>query len=251
MAQRNTWTHQRQKRREQKKYEKQQVMEENSSCQMAVSIKKEENTVSTDTGSSSKASGSVGPHSHTSAFQSQSQIDIKSVKRKGGDDLEYENSNKRQKGGQQDSLQKADDLLDCAGKTYESKFPNEGSPQLSGQSELYSYCVKPTSTKKSQNLEINESTNNSFGENVNDKKNTEFVQVSVGKNEECHLISPYSMQKRHDQIETKTDCCILKAVVSVSKVGPEIHIEMAWLEGTCGRDAVHQVMQYIKNNLKI
>jgi hypothetical protein len=26
---------------------------------------------------------------------------------------------------------------------------------------------------------------------------------------------------------------------------------MALLEGTCGRDAVHQVMQYIKNNLKI
>ena len=34
-------------------------------------------------------------------------------------------------------------------------------------------------------------------------------------------------------------------------VDPDIIIEMVWLEGTHGRDAMLQVMQYIKNNLKI
>ncbi|XP_046389732.1 U6 small nuclear RNA (adenine-(43)-N(6))-methyltransferase [Ischnura elegans] len=43
---------------------------------------------------------------------------------------------------------------------------------------------------------------------------------------------------------------LLKASLVVKCVESDIVIEMAWLEGLSGRDAVHQVLQYIKNNLK-
>ena len=50
--------------------------------------------------------------------------------------------------------------------------------------------------------------------------------------------------------EKNQEPCILKSVVSVKKIDSEIQIEMGWLDGLAGRDALHQVMQYIKNNLK-
>lgn len=249
-AQRNTWTHQRRKRREQRKYETQLDSEENNSRETAVSPKKEGYTASTETVSTLKDSRFVIQDSPTSAVQPQSQIDMKSTKRKHDDSSACENNNKRSKDGEQESLQETDDLLNCVDQIHESGFPNEGSPQLTNQSELYSYSVKSISTQKSQNPEMNDSNIYSFEENKNDKRNAEIVQDSVGKNEECDLSSPHSLQKKY-QTETNTDSCILKAVVSVSKSGPEIHIEIAWLEGTCGRDAVHQIMQYIKNNIKI
>lgn len=43
---------------------------------------------------------------------------------------------------------------------------------------------------------------------------------------------------------------LLKATVVVRKVSSEINVEMVWLEGTSGRDVIHQVLQYVKNNLK-
>jgi hypothetical protein len=251
MTQRNTWTHQRRKRREQKKHETQQILERNNSCETSVSSKREECTISADTGSSLKGSGFIIPDSSTTAVLLQSQSDMKSVKRKGDEISEYENNNKRLKSGEQGSLHKADNLLNCAVQTCKSGFPNAAIPKLTNQSQLYSYSVQSANIIESQNLKIKDSSSHGFEENKDDKRKIEIVQDYVDKSEECDMTSPDNLQKRDDENKTNTNVCLLKAVVSVSKVGSEIHIEMAWLEGTCGRDAVHQVMQYIKNNLKI
>jgi hypothetical protein len=248
-AQRNTWTHQRRKRRGQKKYEMQPVSEENDLCETSVFPKKEGYNISAETGSTLKDSQFVIQDTPTSAVQPQSQIDIKSMKRK-HDSPACENSNKRSKGGDQESLQETDDLPNCVDHPLESGFPTEGSLQSTNQPELYSHFVKSVNKQKSQNPEMNDSNRDIFEENKNDKINAEIVQDCVDKNEECDVSSPYSLQKKY-QTETSTGSYILKAVVSISKSGYDIIIEMAWLEGTFGRDAVHQVMQYIKNNLKI
>ncbi|XP_021934839.1 methyltransferase-like protein 16 isoform X2 [Zootermopsis nevadensis] len=247
-AQRNTWTHQRRKRREQKKYETQLVSEEDNLCETAVSPKKEGCNISTETVSTLKESRFAIEGSPTSAVQPQLQTDMKSMKRK-HDNSVCENNKKISKGEEQERLQERDDLLNCMDQAHESEFPYEGNLQSTSHSELYSYSVKSVSSRKSQNPEINDNRESSEG-NKNDKRNAEITQDSVSKNEECDLSSPHCSQKRY-QTETKTDSCILKSVVSVRKSGPEIHIEMALIEGTCGLDAVHQIMQYIKNNLKI
>ncbi|XP_071446343.1 U6 small nuclear RNA (adenine-(43)-N(6))-methyltransferase isoform X2 [Hetaerina americana] len=44
---------------------------------------------------------------------------------------------------------------------------------------------------------------------------------------------------------------LLKASLVVKCVSSDIILEMAWLEGLSGRDAVHQVLQFFKNNLKL
>lgn len=249
-AQRNTWSHQRRKQREQKRDDIQHVLEGSNSRETVVSPKEEVHIVSTETGSTSKDSRFVTQDSPTSAVHPQPQIDMKSMKRKHDEDSVCENKNKRSKGGEEQNVQETDDLLNCVGQTHESSYPIKGSSQLTNQSELYSHPLKPLSTKESQNPEINESKSDSFEENKDDTRNAETVDDFVGKNEECDLSSPHSLQKRC-HTETNSDSCILKAVVSVSKTGSDIYIEMAWLDGTCGRDAMHQVMQYIKNNLKI
>jgi hypothetical protein len=247
MAQRNTWSHQRRKRREK---EKQQILERNDSRETSVSLKREECSISVNTGSSLKGSGFIIPDSCTTAVQLQSQNDMKSVKQKADENSEYGNNNKRLKSGDQGRLHEADDLLDCADQTCKSGLSNAGIPKLINQSELYSYSVQSASTEVSQNLKIQDSSSDRFEENNDHERNIEIVQDCVNRNE-YDVTSPESLQKRDDENVTNTNLCLLKAVVSVSKVGPGICIEMAWLEGTGGRDAVHQVMQYIKNNLKI
>jgi hypothetical protein len=233
MAQRNTWTHQRRKRREKEKHETRQILERNDSNETSLSPKREEYSNSLDTGSSLKGSGVIIPGS--SAIQLQSHGDVKPVKREADENSEYENNNKRVKREEQGSLHEADDLLDCTDQTCKSGFPNAGIPKLMNQSQ----CLK-----------VKDSSSNSFEENKDCERKVEIVQYNVNKNER-DVTSPGSLQKRSDENETDTNVCLLKALVSVSKVGSEIHIGMSWLEGTCGRDAVHQVMQYIKNNLKI
>lgn len=240
MAQRNTWSHQRRKRREKKKHETQQILERNDSHETPASLKREECSISVDAGSSLNGSGFIIPDSSTTAVPLQSQSDMKSVKHKADESSEYGNNNKRLKSG--------DDLLDCADQTCKSGLPNSGISKLINQSELYSHSVQSASVKVSQNLKIKASSSGSFEENKDGERNTEFVQDYVN---ECDITSPESLQNMDDENETSTNLCLLKAVVSVSEVGSEICIEMAWLEGTYGRDAVHQVMQYIKNNLKI
>lgn len=250
MAQRNTWTHQRRKRRENKKHETQQILERNDSHETSVSLKRKECNISVDAGSSLKGSGFIIPDSSTTTVQLQSQSDVKSVKHKADENSEYGNNNKRLKIGDEGSLHEADDLLDCADQTCKSGLPNTDISKLINRSELYSYSVQSASMKVSQNLKIKASSSDSFEENNDGERNTEIVQDYVNKND-CDVTSPESLQNRDDENETNTNLCFLKAVVSVSKVGSEICVEMAWLEGTYGRDAVHQLMQYIKNNLKI
>lgn len=230
-AYRNTWSHQRQQRRQQKKYETQQTSEGNNPCETSVSV-------SSDTGSDLKGSESILPDSPS---QPQSQTDVLSMKRKGD---EYENNNKRLKKGEDKILHTADDLLGYANKTHDTGFPNEGIPQLTSQSELYSHSLKSGCTKMLQNLKSNESGGDRFEEDKDENRHSE--------NEDSFArSSPDTLQRRDDKTERNTNSCLLNALVSVSKVGPDIIIEMVWLEGTHGRDAMHQVMQYIKNNLKI
>ena len=228
-AHRNTWSHQRQQRRQLKKYETQQTSEGNNPCETSVSA-------SADTGSDLKGSESKLPDSPS---QPQSQTDVMSMKRKG--DEEYEN-NKRLKEGEDKILQTADDLLGHANKTHNTGSPNEGIPQLASQSELYSHSL--TSTKTLQNLKGNESAGDRFEEDKDDNRCSE--------NEGCFASSSAdTLQKRDDMTERNSNSYLLNALISISKVGPDVIIEMVWLEGTHGRDSIHQVMQYIKNNLKI
>jgi hypothetical protein len=242
MAHKNTWSHQRQKRRQQKKYERQQTLEGNNSCETSVSD-------STDTRSDLKGSGFTLPETPSPTLQSLSQTGITLIKRKG--DEEYENNNKRLKKEEDESLQMTDDLLDYYNQTHNSGSPNEGSPQSTSQSELYSQSVKSGCIKMSQNLKINESAGDRFEENKDDKRHTKIVD-NIHENEDCDpTLSPDTLQKRDDTSEGNSNSYLLNALVSVCKVGPDIVIEMSWLEGTHGRDAMHQVMQYIKNNLKI
>jgi hypothetical protein len=223
---RNTWSHQRQQRRQQKKYETQQT-----SCETSVSA-------SADTGSDLKGRESILPDSPS---QPQSQTDVMSMKRKGGE--EYEN-NKRLKKGEDKILQTADDLLGYANKTHDTEFPNEGISQLTSESELCSHSLKSGCIEPLQHLKGNESAGDRFEKDKDDNRCSE--------NEDCFArSSPDTLQKRDDMTERNTNSYLLNALVSVSKVGPDIIIEMVWLEGTHGRDAMHQVMQYIKNNLKI
>jgi hypothetical protein len=241
-AHRNTWCHQRQKRRQQKKYERQQTLEGNNSCEASVSV-------STDTGSGLKGSGFILAEAPSPAVQSQSQTDVTAMKRKG--DEEYENNNKRLKKGEDESLQMTDDLLDCYNQTHHSGFPNKGIPQPTSQSELYSQSVKSGCIKMLQNLKRNESAGDRFEEDKDDKRHTEIVD-NIRENEDCDpMSSPDTLQKRYDTTERSTNSYLLNALVSVRKAGLNIIIEMVWLEGTHGRDAMHQVMQYFKNNLKI
>lgn len=224
-AHRNTWSHQRQQRRQQKKYETQQTSEGNNPCETSVSA-------SVDIGSDLKGSESILPDSPS---QPQSQTDVMSMKRKC--DEEYENNNKRLKKGEDKILQMADDLLGCANKTHDTRFPNEGIPQLTSQSELYSHCFKSGCTKMLQNVK-------------GDEEDKDYNRLS--ENEDCFArSSPDNLQKRDDMTERNTNSYLLNALVSVSKVGPDITIEMVCLQCTHGRDAMHQVMQYIKNNLKL
>ena len=237
-AHRNTWSHQRQQRR-QKKYETQQTSEGNNPCETSVSA-------SADIGSDLKGSEFILPDSLS---QPQSQTDIMSMKRKS--DEEYENNNKRLKEGEDKSLQMTDDLLGSANKTHDSEFPNEGIPQLTCQSELYSHSLKSGCTKMLQNLKGNKSAGDRLEEDKDDNRHNEIVD-NICENEDCYTrSSPDTLQKRDDSTERNTNSYLLNAIVSVSKVVPDIIIEMVWLEGTHGRDAMHQVMQYIKNNLKI
>ena len=231
-AHRNTWSNQRQQRRQQKKYETQQTSEGNNPCEMSVSA-------SADTASDLKGSESILAGSPS---QPQSQTDVMSMKRKG--DEKYENKNKRLKKGEGKILQMADDFLGCTNKTHDTGFPNEGIPQLTSQSELYLHSLKSGRTKMLQNLNGNERAGDRFEEDKDDNRCSE--------NDGCFArSSPDTLQKREDITERNTDSYLLNALVSVSKVGPDIIIEMVWLEGTHGRDAMHQVLQYIKNNLKI
>ena len=229
-AHRNTWSHQRQQRRQQKKYGTQQTSEGNNPCETFVSA-------SADRGSDFKGSESILPDSPS---QPQSQTDVMSMKRKG--DEEYENNNKRLKEGEDKILQTANDLLGHANKTRDTGFPNEGIPQLTSQSELYSHSLKSGCIKMLQNLKGNDSASDRFEEDKDDNRPSE--------NDCFARSSPDTLQKRDDITERNTTY-LLNALVSVSKVGPDIIIEMVWLEGSHGRDAMHQVMQYIKNNLKI
>jgi hypothetical protein len=249
MAQRNTWTHQRRRRREKQKLETQQILEGNDSHETSVSPKREECNDSIDTGSILKGSGFIIPDSSTTPVQLQSQSDMKSLKRKAGENSEYGNNSKQLKSGDQGSLKEADDSLDCADQTCKSGFPTADIPKLMNQSELYSYSVQSARVEASQYLKMENNSSDSVEENKDCERKIEIVQDRVNKNE-CDVTAAGSVQKRQEN-ETKTDVCLLKALVSVSKVGSEIHIEMSCLGGTCGRDAVHQVMQYIKNNLKI
>lgn len=42
----------------------------------------------------------------------------------------------------------------------------------------------------------------------------------------------------------------LKITLVLRRLASEYHLEMSWIEGSAGRDTVHQVMQYFKNNWK-
>jgi hypothetical protein len=44
--------------------------------------------------------------------------------------------------------------------------------------------------------------------------------------------------------------CLLQAQVVVRNVADEVMIELSWSSGTCGRDTLHQVLQFIKNHIK-
>ncbi|KAJ8880520.1 hypothetical protein PR048_016990 [Dryococelus australis] len=53
------------------------------------------------------------------------------------------------------------------------------------------------------------------------------------------------------KLKTDMQGCLLRAGVMVSKSGDDIHLEMTFVEGTGGRESLHQVMQYFKNRLKL
>lgn len=247
MAQRNTWTHQRRRRREKEMHEKQQILERNDPHETSVSPKREECIDSVDTEIILKGGRFIIPDSSTVAVPLQSP---KSLKRKADENSEYGNNNKQLKSGDQGSLHEADDSMDCADQTCKSGFPNADIPKLMNQSELCSYSAQSANIKVSRHLKLENNSSDSSEENKDCERKIEMVQDHINKNE-CDMTAPRSVQKRQEKNETNTDVCLLKALVSVSKVDSEIHIEMSCLEGTCGRDAVHQVMQYIKNNLKI
>lgn len=63
---------------------------------------------------------------------------------------------------------------------------------------------------------------------------------------------------QHKRIKTSaTDCTChqnefyLKAVLVVRSENDEVSVELSWMEGTENREYLHQIMQYIKNNLKL
>lgn len=43
----------------------------------------------------------------------------------------------------------------------------------------------------------------------------------------------------------------LKALLVLRNVNDEVSVELSWIEGTENRELLHQIMQYIKNNLKL
>lgn len=81
--------------------------------------------------------------------------------------------------------------------------------------------------------------------------------VAVNGNENNLLKRPHddTNSKQIDQTSTKKlkidetlENIVLDSTITVH-VGLELHIEMNYVSGVGGKDAAHQVLQYIKNNL--
>ncbi|GLV35024.1 uncharacterized protein CBL_09504 [Carabus blaptoides fortunei] len=58
----------------------------------------------------------------------------------------------------------------------------------------------------------------------------------------------YNMKK--PKVTSTNDEVYLKITLVLRRLASEYHLEMSFVEGSAGRDTVHQVMQYFKNNWK-
>lgn len=63
-------------------------------------------------------------------------------------------------------------------------------------------------------------------------------------------VAGHEMLKRYSESDQEQSEYVVKLFVNVRNIEPGMCLEMQWLEGTGGRECLHQVMQYIKNNLK-
>ncbi|XP_067010726.2 U6 small nuclear RNA (adenine-(43)-N(6))-methyltransferase [Anabrus simplex] len=52
------------------------------------------------------------------------------------------------------------------------------------------------------------------------------------------------------ETEGQLESYVLKATLFLRLLASNIHIELIWLEGSGGKDAMHQILQYLKNRLK-
>ncbi|XP_069684190.1 U6 small nuclear RNA (adenine-(43)-N(6))-methyltransferase [Periplaneta americana] len=201
-AHKNTWSHQRRKRRERKNLA-QQTPEKNKFDETVI--------VSTQEGlcTEIKSNSDLVPTDLT-----KSSHDFESCKRKNdGLTSSYENNNnKRVKPDVREVLQTN------TGQTCSVHVSSENTSKL-GNDSLKLEKPKDASCQKED-----------------EKNNNSELSLAI------QGPSYVDMQAE--------ETLILKTMVSVRRVTTEIHIEMAWLEGSSGRDAVHQVLQYVKNNLK-
>lgn len=63
---------------------------------------------------------------------------------------------------------------------------------------------------------------------------------------------------RHKKMKTASGECkchlnefYLKALLVVRNDDSEVSVELSWIEGVENREVLHQIMQYIRNNLKV
>lgn len=100
---------------------------------------------------------------------------------------------------------------------------------------------------------------------------TPDVENALNKLAEVRMSSPAGGVKRehedddddegyyqHKRVKTSVGGCrchqnefYLKAMLVVRSENEEVSVELSWLEGTENRELLHQIMQYIKNNLKL
>ncbi|PSN53309.1 hypothetical protein C0J52_04676 [Blattella germanica] len=262
MAEKNTWSHQRRKRREQKT---QQTVEENEQTQPEqmeieheLSNEKIDERLYSDDTSKGSSKRKLNLESDIDIISKKSiyvkdEISEKTTERLfKEDDPELESSSKTHKAVQEKKSHQPEqmevDVISCSDDI--NKRPSKR--KLNLESDANDIIFKKI---KYVEDELSEETNDRLCKEddqeleSSSKTNSETITGEKNNNHGTSLKYAVPESSSHDKKGNRT--CFLKAILSVSNVDSEIHIEMAWLEGLAGREAVHQVLQYIKNNLKI
>lgn len=135
--------------------------------------------------------------------------------------------------------------------------------------------LKETVDSPSEDLKTDTSVPEGTSEQRNQKHctcpraTTPDVENALNKLAEVRMSSPGSCKREHEEDESegyyqfkklKTgagECkChhnefFLKALLVIRKANSETSVELSWVEGIENREFLHQIMQYIKNNLKV
>lgn len=97
---------------------------------------------------------------------------------------------------------------------------------------------------------------------------TPDVENAMNKLAEVRMTSPGSGKREHEdddegyyqykKIKTTVGGCkchlnefYLKALLVIRNENSEVSVELSWIDGTENREMLHQIMQYIKNHLKL